>query len=34
MGPVTEIFATERAVAAVEQANLTGYEFRLVWSNE
>jgi hypothetical protein len=34
MGPATHIFATERAVAAVEQAYLTGYEFRLAWSNE
>ncbi len=29
LGPITEIFATEEAVAAVEQAGLTGYEFRL-----
>ncbi len=34
MGPVTEIFATERAVAAVESTDLTGYEFRLAWTDE
>jgi hypothetical protein len=34
LGPVTEIFVTERAVAAVDEAHLTGYEFRLIWSNE
>jgi hypothetical protein len=34
MGPVTEIFATEAAVAAVKKARLTGYEFRLAWSDE
>jgi hypothetical protein len=34
MGPATEIFATEGAVAAVENADLTGYEFRLAWTNE
>jgi hypothetical protein len=34
MGPATRIFVTERAVAAVESAGLTGYEFRLAWSDE
>lgn len=34
LGPVTEIFATERAVAAVKQATLTGYEFRLAGMSE
>jgi hypothetical protein len=34
LGPVTEIFATERAVATVEGANLTGHDFRLAWSDE
>lgn len=34
MGPVTEIFATEAAVAAVKKARLTGYEFRPAWSDE
>ncbi|MBI3837462.1 MAG: hypothetical protein HY288_05965 [Planctomycetia bacterium] len=34
MGPITEIFATQRAVAAVESANLTGYDFRLAWTDE
>jgi hypothetical protein len=34
MGPVTEIFATERPMAAVNGAGLTGYEFRLAWTDE
>ena len=34
LGPVTEIYATEAAVRAVEDANLTGHDFRLVWSSE
>jgi len=34
MGPVTEIYATEAAKTAVENAGLTGYEFRLAWSDE
>ncbi len=34
MGKCTEIFATDSAVKAVEDARLTGSEFRLVWSNE
>jgi hypothetical protein len=34
LGTATSIFATERAVAAVMAAHLTGYEFRLAWTNE
>jgi hypothetical protein len=34
MGPATHIFATERAVTVVESADLTGYDFRLAWTNE
>lgn len=34
LGPITEIFATERAVAAVMEAHLTGYEFRLAGTSE
>jgi hypothetical protein len=34
MGPVTEIYATEAAKQPVENAGLTGYEFRLAWSDE
>jgi hypothetical protein len=34
LGAVTEIFATDAAVTAVKQARLTGYKFRLAWSNE
>jgi uncharacterized protein DUF1629 len=34
MGPATRIFATERAVVAVLSASLTGYEFRIAWTNE
>jgi hypothetical protein len=34
MGPITEIFATQRAVDAVKRARLSGYEFRLAWSND
>jgi hypothetical protein len=33
MGPATRIFATEQAVAAVLRVNLTGYEFRLAWTD-
>jgi hypothetical protein len=33
MGPITEIYATEAAKEAVENAGLTGYEFRLAWSD-
>ncbi len=34
MGAVTEIFAIEAAVAAVKKARLTGYEFRVAWTDE
>jgi hypothetical protein len=34
LGPVTEIFATERAVATVMEAHLSGYEFRLAGTIE
>ncbi len=34
LGPITEIFATEQAVTAVERANLSGYNFRLAWTDE
>ncbi len=34
MGPVTEIFATEAAVAAVKKARLTGHDFRLAWKSD
>jgi hypothetical protein len=34
LGPISEIFANDLAVAAVKRAGLTGYEFRLAWTNE
>ncbi len=34
LGPITEIFATAEAVAAIEQAGLTGYEFRLAGTDQ
>ena len=34
MGPPTRILATEQAVAAVHRTDLTGYEFRLAWTDE
>lgn len=34
LGPITEIFATEKAVQAVNQSGLTGYEFRIAGSND
>jgi hypothetical protein len=34
LGPVTEIFATESAVRVVNDADLTGHDFRLVWSDD
>ena len=34
MGPATRIFATEQAVTAVQSAKLSGYEFRLAWTDE
>ena len=34
LGPVTEVFVTEGAVAAVQSAGLIGYDFRLAWSDD
>ena len=34
MGPITEIFATQRMVDALKKARLSGYEFRLAWSDD
>lgn len=34
MGPATDIYATEKARTTVEATDLTGYEFRLAWSDE
>ena len=34
LGPAVRIFVTERAAATVDSANLTGYEFKLAWTDE